>query len=672
MPVVDFFFNHYDHIIPATLMLAVVAAVVILFAEYKEKMWERIKHRRNKLGFSWMLISAAIIGFLAWKKYTSFLWIAVMVVIWIIYTISCLLSTLPKTNRYINPVLRYYKRKLNAGEILKHKAFFDKNSHWFLIDLDEKVEYQMLRASFLSSVSDMETAYKAYQAIPDKNIYPEEKRYIDLNKAYILAQMGAMSAALSLLGDAEANNSTDPFVWIAYAFVAENKGDVNAAFEYAEKAKSYTETSTKLSEWQKGQVYNDYARYLILKDAAPEQIIRYYQLAYDKVKSSDDIRLYQCVVSNLIIRKAIYGASREECEKILEEYRQKIKNQSLDNLLEFNNCQIALYRQLGDENKVYSLIKDGYQEIKKKTQNGQTEVFKASTFRMLINGQYVHDWFDSEVYSNIKEYKKLDLLDRLMVFKEYAGILSQKEYRNIASHEPYKKLYRNILDYYRRDAVREIDEYISHIESYNVFRYKQAVEFKLCMLKLVERNNHIKNSKQKYLDLIDYLNEAGLQIEAARIRLLLMDECASPFNVMVQMVFPYLMPPIYYSDFIERMLPPPPDPKVLPDKIHEEYFEFNPPVGFNTIPLQDGVIKENIDILAEELNSWKGHPVKIDMSVEIAWLYLMIDQKDKAKPFYEFFKKSGVSPAVFAPWFRVTIQNLQMEFEELDRDINNK
>lgn len=81
---------------------------------------------------------------------------------------------------------------------------------------------------------------------------------------------------------------------------------------------------------------------------------------------------------------------------------------------------------------------------------GKDAAFCASTFRMLMNGKFVYDWFDACVETDREYYMLLSTMERLAVFNEYMGIFSQHEYSFLRHQEPYASLSlnRNTMTYF--------------------------------------------------------------------------------------------------------------------------------------------------------------------------------------------------------------------------------
>ena len=695
--ITEFLIENQGRMITALVVLCLVLASIIALYEYKDKLWERIVNPRNKWNFAILIVLTAFLLVIASSRSVPVLLLLVDVVLWALFLIACFVS-LPivcSINQKGNVIRKLRSRRLfhlhkqlDEGVALEYLDYFKSSNiydtpsaktpfgirflHMF-VDSDVKVSYQFLKASFLFYTGDVAGAYKTLSAINRKLLYPEELQILDLDRAIFLTLMGDINAAKQLLRNPDDNASSDPEVWMSYAFIAEAQGDMDEAYQFAAKSKSLAEVGS-YPDWQLAQIFNNYSRFAYIIGNRTETL-QYLDRAWEKTKDCHSVDLIHIIGSNRILRKSIEGFPKSDCYAALKEYKDKIRSYSINNSIEIENCEIQLCRQFSDDTAVYNLIKDGYQNLVNKLDVHQRELFKASTFRMLMNGLYVHDWFDSEISLDINTYLTLTLEERLRVFKEYIGILTQTDFISMRNQEPYKSLYGLIVKYYRDFAVKEIDEELASTESFCIYRQNELMKFKLGILRIVEGPEHLEKSKNIYLDQYEMLKNAGLKIEATYALLLLMDECTSSYNVKIQTT--QIMPMVgpqgliiayvpawsgYFEDFIQEAINSAPPPTVLDDKIHVHYSQ----IGFNTplkiMPVHDDIIKEYIDDVVEDFDSLKNHPSKIDMSIEIAHLCMAIGDHDEvAERMLQYFQKAKVNPRQFAAWFRFDVAVLEKE-----------
>lgn len=661
--ITEILIDHKNKAVELFTIFAVVAAFAIGFFEYKNKLLYYITHRRNKWWFVYLILSFATL-FLLWIKdffYVKDLFL--LLTLFVLYTFVCIRSLKPKFfSDFKDPILHCYEKKLYRGLVAENIDYFRKDSHWYFFTAEDKLEYQMLRCLYFFELSEFENAFKALALIDPSWLYEEEKIPVKIKKSLCLVFMGDINAALQLLGDPEKWDKQNSMILFVYSMIYESFGDMDKAYSFMERAKDIVDAGVTLPDWERGEVYNNYSRVAYVK-GNKEESLRYTNLAWKYVKDSKDMRLIKIMGTNRLIRMATCGRRQAECEAALKEYEQCIPVNSIENQIEINNAAILLYKQLGNDYKVNELLKDGYEKLLPHLNSVQELIFTASTFVMLMNGHFVHDWFDPYVKTNPELFAELPLMDRLAIFKAYKGIFQQDEFMTLLNLFPYRHLNTTIMNYYKTNAVREIDEKLATVESYNVYLYKELMLQKLGILKLIEGKEHIKKNKDKYLTLYKELYDKGLRLEAIRVVLILLDECASPYNLQIKT--PYHNDWQYYIDLLDNTVPPPP-PVLLPDGIHLVY----PRVRVNSLQqvnaIYEDIIKEHIDIIIKEVNSWKNHPSKLELCIPIAHLLTCIGRRTEAKEFLSYFDNSGVDPRHFASWIQNEVVALRIELAKDD------
>ena len=140
--------------------------------------------------------------------------------------------------------------------------------------------------------------------------------------------------------------------------------------------------------------------------------------------------------------------------------------------------------------------------------------------------------------------------------------------------------------------------------------------------------------------------------------MILLDECSSPYNVLISL--PYFPDWLYFSDFMNR-LPPPPEPVVLADGIHMSYFRLRIPQMCRIKPLKEKIIIDNIDDVISEIKSWAKHPIKYEYCVRLARLLMCLNRRNDAIELFQMFEESKVSDRQYASWMVDEIESLRVD-----------
>ncbi|MDD4592742.1 MAG: tetratricopeptide repeat protein [Parabacteroides sp.] len=658
LSIIDFIVDNKFGTLLSIAIVLIVAALLVLLHEYKEQVRSYVFHRRNRGHFAFFLLYMASILILA--KYST-LPISALLILSIlnaIYFVLCIIG-IKKPLGLAGIKLKQYQKRINAGLALESKDFFE-SKHWYLIDSIDKVRFMQLQSQYYAAVGKNKEGFYGISSVSDRLLYKKEQEDFLEEKARFLYEMGDLAALKEVLDLLESDKykSQNPSLWAMKALIEEQRGDLDAAFSMVETAKAKLERNDASHE-MKARALNDFGRIQLLRGNKTEAY-HYYKQAFKEITSEANIysRLLHVLASNVIA-----GATFIEPKAVryyLNEYKKHLDLTSVDNIIQYNNCEITYYRQIGDAKKEFKAIKDGYYKLASKLDPETKALFQASTFRMVMNGRFQYNWFVSEIESSIDSYFTLPLKEKLAVFKEFTGILQQEEFRYVRDQEPFKGLIDRIFEYYRKQGIADIDSIIDSLDRHEIYSYHRFTLDKLGILKLLDREKHIENSESVYLDLYKTVYDAGLHITATNVLFVYIDECANPNNVLL--LFNPFQPPITYQSFLESIpLPPPPD--VLEDGIHLNYFH----VGFNphvcVVPLHRDKIEKHIGTIITEYHKWQNHPIKYEFSLHIAHFLVCLDRVEEAEPFYRFFVDSKVSINQFAAWMRDEYEELSMLFD---------
>ena len=637
-----------------------ITLFLVTWSIYKEKFVYYILHKRNRWHF--ILLGLYFTCIMLAKNYDKIdNWQTLSLILFgLLYGIVCL-ATLNKPIGYAAHFINKYQKKLHGGLAAENISFFDKKP-WFVWLKIDKIKYARLKASYYLALGNASEAFEALASISDADLYENELEDFKIFRAMLLCDMGDFSAAYVLVGEPEECKSANPLIWTIYSLVEENRGNLDKAHQYLLQAKALIET-TYVKHEVKAQVYNNFGRIQDIRGNNLEAS-KYYNDAFNEIMFSPNPRIdmLNYIMTNLVLKSL--NTDIDLASKYLKEYEALIKSTSIQNHVVFANCAVMYYQQLNDPVMEYQFIYDSYHEILDELDTKQKSLWQASTFRLLMNGHFVHDWFDNEIEKYMDNYFLLPKKEKLAVCKEFIGILQQEEFRYVRGQNPYKELQMRIMNYYSTNAIDDISRLIKDLKPHQIFEYQKLMLDKLGILKLIERENHIAKSQQMYIDLSKMLYDAGLHINAFNVLMILVDECFSPYNMKIQ-TNPY-MQPVFYNDFLESIAEPPP-PVLAPNGIQFEYprFGFYQPIPL--IPCYAKLMEEKLDFVIAEYDNLKNHPAKMSHAIHIAHLLMVFQRRDEAKKHYDFFRDSGISIIHFAPWVRNEYQALRQEFEVNDK-----
>lgn len=423
--IIDFTLNNKFSALLSIACILIAIAFFVFLHEYKEQVSYYVLHKRNRGHFAFLLLYMASILILAKHSTLSVGFLLILFVLNVLYCVLCIVGIK-------NPLglagikFKQYQKIIDAGLALESRDFFE-SKHWYLIDSIDKVRFVQLQARYYAAVGKNKEGFYGITSISDKLLYKKEQEDFLRIKAQFLYEMGDFAALREVLCLLESDKyrSQDPSLWAMKALIEEQRGDLDAAFSMMEMSKAKLE-GIDASHELKARVLNDFGRIQLMRGNRTEAY-HYYKQAFREIISDTRIysRLLHALASNVIVNATLIEP-KAACY-YLNEYKENLDMISVDNLIQYNNCEITYYRQIGDTKKEFQAIKDGYYKLAFKLNPETKALFQASTFRMVMNGRFRYNWFVPEIENSIDSYFTLPLKEKLAVFKEFTGILQLKQ-----------------------------------------------------------------------------------------------------------------------------------------------------------------------------------------------------------------------------------------------------
>lgn len=650
----DFILLHADYAAVILLALGALISAIVIFAEYKSKTIYYVFHKRNKFWFAFATVFGTVICclilFVSVPVWAIILFVAVWSV-FVVYTCVRIKSGL----KFIHPLSAYYYKKIKNGYAFECSKFFENPPRFLFLSLSSRLELKILQAAYYGAIYDFKKGYVLLSSIKKENLYKSENDEIDYQRATALIFMGNLGGALELLGDPESNFSKNPFVWWSYSYYYELQGNINLAEKYILKAKAIADVN-KISDSDKAQIYNNFARIRIMQGNY-EEGIRYYKIAYEKIKKNKDSRLLYVILNNLIENVAIYEKDQAKCECLLEDYKKLLQFDTVNNINEYNASCLFVNRAFGQEKQSYELIRRNYDALKDKFKPENKALFNVSNLSILLNGRFKYSWLDAEIACDFRTYEdfnKLPFKEKSAIARQYVALFSQEYFKFLLQKEPYKSIFSYISRYYRTQAISDVEKELSLIEGFEIERYSHLMQYKLSIYKFLQKDEHIDKCKDVYVSLYETMKKAGNSVDAARIMLTLLDECTSPYNQIIKT--PFFEKPYY--KFLEETYPTD-EPRENIDGIHIDILEHIINGRFILLPQKNDVIKQYVFELSDEVESWWGHPVKYEMCFNLCRLFLGLNEKERAKRVFAIFKQSQIPLKSYSLWMQREVENME-------------
>lgn len=204
--------------------IKLTAAVILLLivvgitgAVYRDKYITYLLHNRNRGGFIFAFLYAAINLILSRYNLLSPIATYVLLLMDIAFVAYC--SYLVKHSSFFaGHILKIYEQHFYDGRASEYIHFFDKRP-WYISEKGDIIEYRRLQAMYLSTTGDVLGAYRAVESIPKNWFYEDELLHFTIVKAMLLWNMGDFHTAKRLLEDEKFN--LKPEKYMLRSFVAD-------------------------------------------------------------------------------------------------------------------------------------------------------------------------------------------------------------------------------------------------------------------------------------------------------------------------------------------------------------------------------------------------------------------------------------------------------------------
>ena len=438
--------------------ILVCVAIYLAAKHYGGIFFQHLIHKRNVCWLaSWLIFLAILLSFFHFEIMSHCpVWIVLlMIILYGLYTIAVFGSVsgpVLLTKRY----LKQYENWLREGKAYEHRDCIDTRP-WYMLDLDERIEYELLRARYLNSLGDIKGAYNAICIAEEMPMYPEERVDLDINRVFMLTQMGDIPKARRVLESFETKDR--PAYCFLCSFVLEQEGKLSQAFDLAIEAENAMEPGYKHLRVRTA-LYNHLGRMYCYRNNQTE-LFRYFNLAANDAKKMGDITQIHLVYKNLIDQSLYYDRPKEEVESLVNEYTGLIKTDHADGICQTINLRLRLARHYKDRKAEHDAILWGYEMLKNVSDRNAMAGHEVNMLMMLGNGHFPLEPIFADVETNFDSYFSLPMPMRYAVIWDLIHLtgLSKEQF------ERTRPWVEQMLDYLENQALDDLDDYQKKLPS---------------------------------------------------------------------------------------------------------------------------------------------------------------------------------------------------------------
>lgn len=485
----------------------ILLAVIIGIRGYGKNYLKRLLSKRNLCWVITWLVAAALLltfqGYGIWSSIPLWLMIAIALV-YLLFTYA-VFASVSATVLFSKLYFSFYKKQSRLGRSYEHRKFTSKRP-WFLLDANERIEYEILKSSYQQDLGDIKGAYDSLCNARRMQLYPEEKVNCDISRAYLLVEMGDLTAA-RIIADQIKDMDKPAFCFLS-SYILENEGKLDESFRLAKIAESsmdpnYRETRVKQC------IYNHLGRLYCFKGNQTE-VYRYYNLAICEAKKMRDYSQINNSYLNLINQYINNDFSEYEVRTIAKDYFEQIDTNTVDGICKRINLTAQIERHFNHKDGEEATIRQGYEELKKHSGYPALAVNRVQLLHMLYVGGFELEPLLSDVKNDMELYREFEMPQRADVYIAlgYFVQLPHKDFHRLVP-------IRNEVERYLSEfAISDLRTYYNTLQTNCVYQRCHILEsmIDVCALLRTRGNDQL----QWIEDVIQIYKDNGLILRQAQ------------------------------------------------------------------------------------------------------------------------------------------------------------
>ncbi|MCR5653803.1 MAG: hypothetical protein K6F88_08400, partial [Ruminococcus sp.] len=439
--------------------IIILISIVLGVRHYGKNYINRLFHKRNLCWFLCWLISLAVMfifcNFHILTRCPIFLSIT-LVVVYAFFTFS-VFASVSRLVFFPKWYIKKYKKLKSRGYVVENKDVV-KHRPWYFLDANERIEYELLKASYLKDLGNIKFAYETLSNAKKLPMYKDEVSECDISRVYLLIELGNIKKARQVL------ESVKKYDYTAYcfldSFISEMEGKLDEAFEKAQKAENSINDGKYESTRIKQALYNHLGRLYCFKNN-PTEVFRYFRLSIEEAKKLKETSMLDITYNNLIEQYMINNRPREEIIGLFDEYKKQLDFNNLNTVCQLINLRTRIARHFNDKTDEEAVIRQGYETLKQKSKYPELAIQRVQIMHMLQMGSFNLEPVISDIESDLSTYLDLPLPQKPRVFIALAQFAERPDVDRVRFSEIKKIVFR----YLSQSAILDLDTYYAGLSS---------------------------------------------------------------------------------------------------------------------------------------------------------------------------------------------------------------
>jgi len=489
---------------------------------------------------------------------------------------------------------------------------------FYIRSISGRIEWDLLRARKLMAQQKLREAYEMYSGLLSLHLFEEEKNNIRLKQVIVLFLLGDTNKAKSIFERTKQKIDQDKYYEILFlqSLFEERIGE----FEKARKSLlAAVSELDNVKDRPLAMIYNDFGRMGRIFENTID-VFHYYRKSAELALRFKEKSLIHIVYPNLIDTYLLLGDNKNAL-LFLGKYSNLIDKDNIDDLLRFNNYKLEYARQTKNRVLLLDALTQGRIEILPKIFAQEQLVFEIGELRIRWNSGCGWDEKLFWVKHYLPEYLKLEFPGRYLLLKEVFNIL--RDLARTKNLGPFAGLFSQLLNFMELSK-DDIDQYVLELPDYCVDerffwekekaflrRIQRVDEPQINLIDFYEGMfEHLRNIKDMQL-------QYGNPLPAIEADLNVADECMGVIQAIRD---------IAVIDYLRKNM------------------------------------QKHLDNACRDFEKFRRHPASIEYIVRIARYALFLDDKERAKEYFDDFVQSKISIYHYALWIQKYYKELDSEF----------
>ncbi len=584
--------------------------------------WWRYPKYRHKRYRNFILLSVFLFCIILTFYFLNFFsgWIvALLLVPWTIYTfVVCYTATGPVYHETL--ALSHLGNLIREGRYTEAEQRFSQRP-FYIRSIPAKIKWDLLWAQKLmvQEQQKLNTAYEIYSDLLSLPLFNKEKNNIILKQVLVLLLLGDTNRAKSIFERTKQKISQDKYYEVLYlqSLFDERAGEFEKARQSLLSAVGEHSNAKSI---QLAKIYNNLGRMAKMLGNATDTS-HYYRKSAELAVHFKEKALIHVAYPN-IIYTYLFRGDNKKAASFLNEYSNLIDKGNIDDLLRFNNYKLEYARQTKNKALLLDALTRGRIEILPKISLQEQLIFEISELRIRWNSQCGWDEKLFWLMHYLPEYLKLEFPVRYLALKEVYNILRDLAKTNNLG--PFVDIFSQLLDFMGRSK-EDIERYLTDLPDYCVDercfwekertflrKIQRADEPQISLIDFYEAMfEHLRNIKDIQL-------QHGNPLLAIEADLNIADEC---------MWVTQEIRDIAVIDYLRKNM------------------------------------QKHLDNACRDLEKFQRYPVSNEYIVRVARYALFLNDKKRAKEYYDDFVRSKISIYHYALWIQKYYNELDSEFQ---------